>query len=586
MDIVTIRNTVDSFYQDNEIEKGYQYLLEQLQLAMEQQVDDIVLGILNEILGYLRVTGKFELGKNIAGKMDILVSSLQLQNTIVGATTYLNMATFYSIAKELDLAKKYYQYTKDIYAILLTDSDERVASLYNNMSIFYQQNNHFTNAYKYQKKAIAIISTLPNCQIETATSYTNLANICFSLHQIDKGWQAITKSLFLFKDSTLDVHYPSALATKAHGYFLIKEYQKAITTYKEALSLLEQFYGKTSNYQIVKQNMLHVLQVFDNYKKQGMYLCLQYYIEVAKPILEKEFPDHFNTMAIGLVGFGSECFGFDDNISRDHDFGPGFCIWLPRNVYQEIGKQVQLVYDALPKEYQGYTRNTTVQGAHRVGVFCLEDFYYSFIKEMPITPIEWLSIPQVNLATITNGQVFHDPLGVFTNYRNTLLAYYPEDVRIKKIVTCLAKIAQSGQYNYARCMQRKQYVASSLAINEFVEHTIACIYLLNRQYMPFYKWAHHGIKNMLILSDVYQDLETLSLLPFQIDCWNKDTCRNTINIADKKVQLIESICSKIVVALKQQELTDSDDSFLENHTSIVMQKIKDKEIASMHIMEG
>lgn len=52
---------------------------------------------------------------------------------------------------------------------------------------------------------------------------------------------------------------------------------------------------------------------------QGLELCKQYFSECALPQFEKECPELLPRMAIGLVGDGSKCFGFDDHISRDHD---------------------------------------------------------------------------------------------------------------------------------------------------------------------------------------------------------------------------------------------------------------------------
>ena len=73
-------------------------------------------------------------------------------------------------------------------------------------------------------------------------------------------------------------------------------------------------------------------------------------------------------LAMGLVGEGSECYGYDDELSQDHDFGPDFCIWIPEKIYQENRNQFIAAYDALPLEYRGYRRDASEQTRARRGI--------------------------------------------------------------------------------------------------------------------------------------------------------------------------------------------------------------------------
>ena len=62
---------------------------------------------------------------------------------------------------------------------------------------------------------------------------------------------------------------------------------------------------------------------------QGLELSRAFFEAHGRPMLETQFPQLLPRLAAGLFGSGSECFGYDDEISRDHDFEPGFCIFLP-----------------------------------------------------------------------------------------------------------------------------------------------------------------------------------------------------------------------------------------------------------------
>lgn len=322
---------------------------------------------------------------------------------------------------------------------------------------------------------------------------------------------------------------------------------------------------------------------------KGLELSRQYYEAYGRQMIREKFEAYEERIAVGLVGQGSECFGFDDEYSRDHDFGPSFCMWLTEEDYQKIGAALETEYEKLPKTFMGFEgRRLSSQGGGRVGVLETGSFYQTFIgsKALPKTLFDWLFLPERYLAAATNGNVFRDDLGAFSKIRNGLLPCYPEDVRIKKIAARAAGMAQAGQYNYARCMKRGETVAARLALEEFMKTTISMVYLLNKRYTPFYKWMFRGMQSLPVLSGISGQLIVLAETGASKEAWERELPYGTLNLADKKVEAVEIICGKVVEELKKQGLTDRTDDFLENHTEEIMSRIKDPQIRSLHVMQG
>ena len=325
---------------------------------------------------------------------------------------------------------------------------------------------------------------------------------------------------------------------------------------------------------------------------KGLELSEKYYEQVGLPMLREKFAEYLPRMAVGLVGEGSEVLGYDDEISQDHDFGPSFCIWLTKSDFDKIGSELATAYSDLPSEFEGYkARKEEAHAGHRVGVFEIHDFYSTFVGENqpPENSLAWLHLPENKLCAVTSGKVFADELGEFTKIRESLKNYYPEPVRVKKIAARAAKMAQSGQYNYARCMRRGDVVAARLALDEFIRATISVTYLLNKTYMPYYKWMFRGMKDFTVLPQVSSLLAELSLTGDTSAAWAEPHGPNWnpyVNMDDKKVVLIEKICAEVIVELKKQGLTSIDDDFLEAHAWQVMERVSDPVLKTRHVMEG
>lgn len=140
-------------------------------------------------------------------------------------------------------------------------------------------------------------------------------------------------------------------------------------------------------------------------------------------------------------------------------------MWVSEETYAQIGNRLKEEYEKLPKSYMGIERIQTREGQKRTGVWEIKAFYRQFLKmdHPPQTEAEWLFAEEEMLAETVNGKVFRDDQGIFTGYRNELVKYYPEQVRIKKIAQELALFSQSGQYNYFRMLKRNDKIGAALS---------------------------------------------------------------------------------------------------------------------------
>ncbi|MDY2699541.1 MAG: DUF4125 family protein [Lachnospiraceae bacterium] len=571
MNIEQVLEQLDGLFAQHKVAQVEGFLLGKIDEASAEGDTSALITLLNEIIGHYRETGEFD--KSIAACRQVLVlmDELGLNGTVAYATTLLNVANACRAAGLLRESMTYYQEVRGIYEKNLAQTDFRYASLYNNMSLLFQEMGDYESACDCLERALGIASMYEGARIEVAVTYTNLAASQLKLGRYQEAIDNLMKAFSIFEmDEDRDYHYSGALSAMGEAQYLAGNLEESARYYKLALHEIERNMGKSKAYEITLQNLNAVTEKLQNLPvknrqfKNGMELCEAFYEEFGKPMIHEQFPEYEQMIAVGLVGEGSECFGFDDQVSRDHDFGPGFCLWLTDSVYDEIGQALQSAYDKLPSTYMGITRFTTLKAQKRVGVFRIGDFYESLIgiKDMPTTQNQWLFLDDYRLATAVNGKVFRDDLGEFTRIRKGILAYYPEEVRIKKIAREAALMAQSGQYNYSRMFGRGEKVTAAIALSEFMKHTMAMVYLLNRTYAPFYKWMHKGMGRLTVLKEIQEILNALVELP----------------TGDERIpQTIEVIVALIIAEMKKQGLTSGEDNYLDHHTDNILRSIPEKE---------
>lgn len=556
-----ILQQIDRLLEENKGPQAQMLMEEGLERALQSGDRGGAVTLLNELIGFCRETGQAEKSYYYGEAVLNLLQEMGLSGTLPFATSVLNIASAYRAGGRLEDAMTCYRAVEQIYSQVLEPGDMLVASLYNNKALLYQEMGEYEAAYAYLEKALEIALQHPERYYEQASSYANLAATCLQLGKEERAAECFGKAIAIFEaHGVRDAHYCAALASLATYLFQKGEYDRAEALFVRAMEGIEESLGRTEAYYRLKENAracreagkeraqaadarLDGSGIADcgerGTKEQdfarpdpveqekgrpdpaepdkggrperqvsGMELCRAYYETHGRAMIHEKFPQYEARIAVGLAGEGSDCFGYDDEISQDHDWGPSFLMWVSDQVYEEIGQQLQAAYEELPRTFLGYTCHTSRQGAGRRGVQTIRNFYgrllgmehmegiYRAMETENPGLIPFRQMEESALAAAVNGSVFRDDEGIFSQIRVLLAEQYPERLRYLRLAEAAARFCQYGQYNSGRMLRRGDELSCRLMLGSAAREALKLVYYMEGKFPPHDKWLAEGIRRM------------------------------------------------------------------------------------------
>jgi CBS domain-containing protein len=234
---------------------------------------------------------------------------------------------------------------------------------------------------------------------------------------------------------------------------------------------------------------------------QGIELSRTFFAEVVRPWLREVAPGLPYSAA--LVGYGSELLGFDDELSKDHNWGPRIHIFLNRRDFNSYAHQlVEGFRTAAPANYLGEpigwrsrphppSADEEAVGAYEHGleVHTVEATLERILGVRSVSllnGLQWLGFPEQRLLAFTAGAVFHDHPGHLTMARE-ILAYFPNDVWHYKIACQWRRIGEEQAF-VGRAGQVGDELGSRVIAGRLVRDAMRMGFLLERRYAPYAKW--------------------------------------------------------------------------------------------------
>ena len=266
---------------------------------------------------------------------------------------------------------------------------------------------------------------------------------------------------------------------------------------------------------------------------KGLDLCESFFNECARPLLSKYYPGL--RYSAGLLGWGSDVLGYDDEVSADHNWGPRFYLFLDEEDKNKKRELHEMFSERLPYEHRGFSVNFSAgdeiggdvkqmeavsegKVSHFIEIFTFDEYladrYLGTSDLKNLSNLDWLAFSEHRLLGLTSGKIFRDDLGLKNKLE--ILRFYPDSVRLYLIASNWSIIAEEQAF-VKRCTDVGDEIGSALVCGRIADRLMRLAFLYSRRYAPYGKWfgkafselpVSDELKNALLKAVTASGIET------------------------------------------------------------------------------
>jgi Domain of unknown function (DUF4037) len=263
---------------------------------------------------------------------------------------------------------------------------------------------------------------------------------------------------------------------------------------------------------------------------KGLEIARDFFFSWGRPFLTARFPGLADRVAAGRI-LGSDVLGGDDEISRDHDWGPQFDLFLPADDFAAFGEQLSRAMNAAaPNPWKGH--RLAGLGNESARIESVPGWFRKYLNlaRLPQVPSDWpASSCESILYFLRHGAIWLDGTGELSRWRSAL-RQYPEEVLRARLAEECFRVWHHGEYNFVQRMaRRRDPLAIAMCLGEFVAGVMRIVLLMNRDFTPYWKWLAFEFRKRSEAQPYVGMLEELV----------------SIRTIERQVEIVQGVCALV-----------------------------------------